>query len=65
MMLKDPEAFARLLLLPADIIQNAILQLANNNKQALVGTLILDQRIILESEKFGLEICQMILQRRV
>jgi hypothetical protein len=37
MSLKDPEAFARLLLLPADVIQNVILQLANNNKQALVG----------------------------
>ena len=35
--LKDPESFARLLLLPADVIQNVILQLANNNKQALVG----------------------------
>lgn len=38
MTLKDPEAFARLLLLPADVIQNVILQLSNNNKQALVGT---------------------------
>lgn len=37
--LKDPEAFARLLLLPADVIQNVILQLSNNNKQALVGTI--------------------------
>jgi hypothetical protein len=36
--LKDPEAFARLLLLPSDVIQNVILQLANNNKQALVGS---------------------------
>lgn len=35
--LKDPESFARLLLLPADVIQNVILQLANNNRQALVG----------------------------
>ena len=35
--MKDPEAFARMLLLPADVIQNVILQLANNNKQALVG----------------------------
>ena len=35
--LRDPEGFARLLLLPADVIQNVILQLANNNKQALVA----------------------------
>lgn len=35
--LRDPESFARLLLLPSDVIQNVILQLANNNKQALVG----------------------------
>lgn len=35
--LKDPEAFARFLLLPTEVIQNCVLQLANNNKQALVG----------------------------
>lgn len=35
--LTDPEAFARFLLLPADTLQNVILQLANNNKQALTA----------------------------
>jgi RNA recognition motif-containing protein len=35
--LRDPEAFARLLLLPPDYLQNVILQLANNNRQALVA----------------------------
>ena len=37
--LGDAESFARLLLLPSDVIQNVLLQLANNNKQALVGSL--------------------------
>lgn len=44
--LQDPEAFARLLLLPSDVIQNVILQLANNNKQALVGIILLRQHTI-------------------
>jgi RNA recognition motif-containing protein len=35
--LTDPDSFARFLLLPADTLQNVILQLANNNKQALVA----------------------------
>lgn len=35
--LTDPEAFARFLLLPADTLQNVILQLANNNRPALLA----------------------------